>query len=359
MKYKRSDRSAFTLVELIVAISILAILVGTAVPMVTRHIQSSKNDMCKAGRDQLITELKEWYSNDQKNAVSKWITKYNGTSCGHGGTFAVSCDNGKILVKCTVHGETDSKLPTYGEAAVELNSIMPTTKEKPAETTPAPSVKETTTVPSGESQTQTSQTSEEESSNTPSNDDNITTFDPSPFTGNWNSLMNFLNTSSDWYIQLGIDNGYKSELQQRGILFYDSTGLYTCIFASGTSVDKNKGQINYMTDTPGEFYNNNFQANQNNFQVNFRKIDYTKVYEYTSTDSFVEFSNKHHLRELYNNHDFASAAVPIIHYKSGNANTKDDGYYLITANPYPLNEDMKNPTDNPSKWVKLQIDIHY
>ena len=72
---KRFKR-AFTLVEMLVVVGIIAALLVTVIPMVSKYIKDGKNDYNEKLRSQLLLSGKDYYSNNKDKLPVKVGLKY-------------------------------------------------------------------------------------------------------------------------------------------------------------------------------------------------------------------------------------------------------------------------------------------
>lgn len=75
---RRSKRAlrAFTLVEMLVVVGIIAALMVTVIPMVSKYIKDGKNDYNEKLKSQLLLSGKDYYSNNKDKLPVKVGLKY-------------------------------------------------------------------------------------------------------------------------------------------------------------------------------------------------------------------------------------------------------------------------------------------
>lgn len=119
---KSKSDSGFTLIEIIIAVAILAILIGIAVPMILGHVNKTKKTVCDSNiqtlMDVYLLRLAE-ADGPEEAGISDVVadefpqaevTEGTATSCKctglcpAGGEYDISITKEKLTVNCSVHG---------------------------------------------------------------------------------------------------------------------------------------------------------------------------------------------------------------------------------------------------------------
>ncbi|MEG0812463.1 MAG: type II secretion system protein, partial [Clostridium sp.] len=103
----------FTLIELIIAISVLVILTGLMAPQFMRHLEKSREAVCKKNRDEMLNMYRMEYIGDDKYEVKDIITQYRDREpCPSDGTYIdYSKEWGSPWILCSVHDKEIAGLP--------------------------------------------------------------------------------------------------------------------------------------------------------------------------------------------------------------------------------------------------------
>lgn len=122
----------FTLIEIIIAVAILAILIGIAVPMILGHVNKTKRVVCESNIQTLrdtfmlrIAELDGSGENSTWNQIFKDVITgegFNGKEesantysglCPSGGRYTIAADESKarLTISCDIHGSETSSIP--------------------------------------------------------------------------------------------------------------------------------------------------------------------------------------------------------------------------------------------------------
>lgn len=117
MKNRKLGNDGFSLVELIIVITIMAVLAAVLAPQLIKYIEKSKANVCQHNMGTIdeaiqleITDKRESYINYGKITDLSTVELYDGTQCPSGGTYDVEVFkllNGefKIKIECSKHGE--------------------------------------------------------------------------------------------------------------------------------------------------------------------------------------------------------------------------------------------------------------
>ncbi|MEG2297664.1 MAG: prepilin-type N-terminal cleavage/methylation domain-containing protein [Clostridium sp.] len=103
----------FTLIELIIAISVLVILTGLMAPQFMRHLEKSREAVCKKNRDEMLNMYRMEYIGDDKYEVKDIIIQYRDRKpCPSDGTYIdYSKEWGSPWILCSVHDKEIAGLP--------------------------------------------------------------------------------------------------------------------------------------------------------------------------------------------------------------------------------------------------------
>lgn len=134
----RKNKKGFTLIEIIVVVTVMGILLGIMVPGVANYISDAKAKECDTNRKTLLLELDaKRVLNPEKN-MGDIIAEHDEIKCPEGGKYNAVGKNG---VECTIHG-ADSLFSGNGKesfedvAGLETNVVTEEADGTEIETTP-------------------------------------------------------------------------------------------------------------------------------------------------------------------------------------------------------------------------------
>lgn len=111
----RKNKKGFTLIEIIVVVTVMGILLGIMVPGVANYISDAKAKECDTNRKTLLLELDaKRVLNPEKN-MGDIIAEHDEIKCPEGGEYHAVGKNG---VECTIHG-ADSLFSGNGKESFE------------------------------------------------------------------------------------------------------------------------------------------------------------------------------------------------------------------------------------------------
>lgn len=102
-------RRGFTLMEVLIAVAVIAVLVAIAVPLFSSNLEKAREATCSANRRSLQSLLSVSYV-DGEDPDEVWASQSGSFVCPDGGTLSWSRDptTGVVTVWCSVHNPTDS-----------------------------------------------------------------------------------------------------------------------------------------------------------------------------------------------------------------------------------------------------------
>lgn len=121
----RKNVKGFTLIEMIVVVTILGILLGIMVPGVLHYISNAKEKECATNRKTLLLELDARRVLNPEKDMGDIIGEHGEIQCPEGGEYRAV---GKNAVECTIHGSDslfsgDSKESFEDIAGLETNVV--------------------------------------------------------------------------------------------------------------------------------------------------------------------------------------------------------------------------------------------
>lgn len=110
---KYMKNKGFTLIELIIAISVLVILTGLMAPQFMRHLEKSRKAVCKKNRDEMLNMYRMEYIGDDKYEVKDIIIQYRDREpCPSDGIYSDYSEKwGSPWILCSVHDKEIAGLP--------------------------------------------------------------------------------------------------------------------------------------------------------------------------------------------------------------------------------------------------------
>lgn len=165
-KEKRTNKSGFSLLELIVVISIMAVLGGVLAPQLVRYVNSNRATACKTDREAILAVYERCIYRDAKDLsqndldaildgtnVTTWDEVKQYMQCPSGGTYTGEISGDVAVIHCSVHcdGEHDDVATDFlgwtgTEVAETIDaSLPPAPPEDEPETDEPDSEEETTT----------------------------------------------------------------------------------------------------------------------------------------------------------------------------------------------------------------------
>lgn len=124
---RMKQNKGFSLIELIIAIAILVILTGFLAPNLIRHLEKSRESVCRKNMDEMLNIYRVEYVGDDKYKIDNVITAYKDREpCPSNGIYEDGTDRMGMIpwIFCSIHDAELLEIPSELIASDKIYNDM-------------------------------------------------------------------------------------------------------------------------------------------------------------------------------------------------------------------------------------------
>lgn len=104
-----ANNCGYSLMELILAIAVIATMSAVAVPSYARYIESTRENVCRMNRQSILYEYRLYTISTPEVTLAEYMSTYyegeEATLCPSGGSYIAEGSGETAKLTCSVHGD--------------------------------------------------------------------------------------------------------------------------------------------------------------------------------------------------------------------------------------------------------------